>query len=277
MTATTRPLRRPLHRVSAALVGSALLALLAATVPAFAGESAEAAPSGAPGWVRLAHLSPDTKAVDVRVTALGQGSPVVTLRDVAYGAVSDYAQLADGVYTVTMVPAGAKATATPVLSASLDVTAGTARTVAAFGSNKKLEVQSFSDDLSTPAPGTARVRLIQASTKAKTVDVATTTGMPIATGAKAGTATAYAAVAAGPWTLKLTGAKGTGARGTASVDLADGSISTLLVLDTPQGLTIRPVLDSAAVGQTPIGGVNTGGGWLATHLDHEPLAGLSAG
>ena len=48
------------------------------------------------------------------------------------------------------------------------------------------------------------------------------------------------------------------------MDVAAGSVTTLFVLDTADGgLTILPILDSAAAAVVPVGGVQTGGGWLA--------------
>lgn len=268
------PAARPHRRRRWASVGVAAVAGLALAGAGLASgtsaDSARAADAGV-GWVRLAHLSPDTKAVDVRVTPLGSDDPAIALTGVAYGTVSDYAQLAAGVYRVVMVPTGAPASTKPVVSASLDVAADKAETVAAFGANKKLKVSSFDDDLAAPAAGTARIRLIQASTEVSSVSVATTTGMPIVDSAKAGSATGYAAVPAGPWTLELTGK---GVKDTADVTLQDGSVTTLFVLDTASGLTVRPVLDSSAVGRVPTGGVNTGGGWLATHGGAVEIPGL---
>ncbi len=245
----------------AVTAAAALAAAALAVTPALSSSAAPEAMWAAPGWIRLAHLSPDTKTVDVRLTALGGGSTLYELDGVAYGAVSPYTAMPDGTYTVTMVPAGAAPDSPPVVSTSVRVTQGRASTVAAYGDNADLEVGVFDDDLTTPAAGAARVRLIQASTTANVVDVATTTGLTIADGARSGTAIGYAEVPAGPWSLELTGKR---VDGSAAVDLAPGSVTTLLVLDTADGdLTISPVLDSAAVGQAPVGSVAAGGGWLA--------------
>src|SRR3978361_52075 len=52
------------------------------------------------GWLRVAHLSPDTGGVDVRVVAEPAGNTAFTLTDVTYGAVSSYQALAPGAYQV---------------------------------------------------------------------------------------------------------------------------------------------------------------------------------
>ena len=245
---------------AAALV--AVVTIGATASPALAAPAAAPAATGPSGWLRIAHLSPDTKSVDVRVTALMGGASVYELDSVKYGAVSSYKAMPTGVYTIAMVPAGSKSTANPMLSASVSVVDGKASTVAAYGPNKDLKLKAFSDDLSTPAAGQARIRLIQASVKTPSIDVKTATGISIAKNAKSGTATGYAEVAAGPWALTLTG------KNVESIDpvtLANGSVTTLLVLDTTGGgLTVRPIVDSAAVGAVPVGGVQTGGGFLAS-------------
>ena len=253
-------------RLRAALAAGAVALVAAATalVPVTA---ASAAPADT-GWIRVAHLSPDTKSVDVKLSALAGGDALYQLSDIGYGVVSDYMPLPAGTYTVAMLGQGAPAGSEPAISASVTVNPGTASTLAAIGTNKKLTTKVFTDDLTAPSDGKARVRLVQASTTSNKVDVATSTGLSIAKGAPAGSATGYAEVPAGPWNLAV---RATSARGSAEVDLPIGSVSTLFVLDTPSGgLTINPVLDSASVGAAPVGGVETGGGALA-HRDDASL------
>ncbi|SIT71507.1 DUF4397 domain-containing protein [Microbacterium sp. RU33B] len=250
-TLARRGRRAALGIVAAAVV--ALGALVAAP--------ATAAPGDPVGWLRLGHLSPDTKSVDVRVSARGSATPIIELTDVSYGDVSTYSELPPGSYSVSMVPAGSSRTTAPAISASVRVSGDTATTVAAYGPSKDLQVKAFTDDLTQPAAGNARIRLVQASTLTPRVDVSTSTGTPIARGAVAGSATAYAEIPAGPWTLELTGGA---IRDVTDVSVGSGSVTTLFVVDTADGgLTILPILDSASAGAVPDGGVQTGGGWLA--------------
>lgn len=247
-------------------IGLAVPATAATQAPQAAVTAVAPAATADGGWLRLGHFSPDTKAVDVRVSALRGGSVLFELNDVAYGDVSTYQSLAPGSYTISMVAAGSTDWTNVALSDTVTVDAASATTVAAYGPSADLKVRAFSDDLAGPTAGNARIRLVQASTLTPTVDVSTTTGLSIARGARAGSATAYAEVPAGNWTLSLTG-QGTDARITdsANVDVAAGSVTTLFVLDTADGgLTILPILDSAASPVVPDGGVQTGGGWLAS-------------
>lgn len=261
--------RFPHLKAALATGATALLVTVAAPLSAAAAPSgstvAPAAVNEQAGWLRLGHLSPDTKSVDVRVSAVSGGSTLFELNGVGYGDVSPYEELPAGTYTVSMVPAGASGSSVPVISETVTVDAGTATTVAAYGPTADLQVRSFDDDLTEPAAGSARIRLIQASTMTPEVDVTTAQGDAIARDAKAGSATGYAEIPAGDWSLDL---EGEGVSDTAEVSVAPGSVTTLFVLDTSSGgLTILPILDSASVGDVPDGGVDTGGGFLAAGDD----------
>ncbi|ROS59543.1 uncharacterized protein DUF4397 [Frigoribacterium sp. PhB160] len=275
-TSTTAP-RASAPRTSGRRRLTTTLALTAATVAAVAAALVGGAPAHAAegdGWVRVGHLSPDTKAVDVTLTALSGGQVVMDLDDVTYGQVSPYQALPSGTYIVSMTAADATTNMAPVISANVNVESGQPVTVVAYGQSDQLRTQVFKDDLTAPAAGQAKIRLVQAATVTKTVDVATSTGTTIADGATFGSATGYASVAAGPWDLELTGDS---VDGSAKVDLAAGSISTLFVLDNSTGgLTVVPVVDSAATAQTPVGGVQTGGGYLAEHPSDEADTGFWA-
>lgn len=247
----------------------ALVAAAAVALGALGAAPATAAPGDDSGWLRLGHLSPDTKSVDVRVSAVSGGSTLFELKGVGYGDVSTYSELPSGSYTVSMVPAGASMATAPVISSTVQIADDTATTVAAYGPSSELQVKAFADDLTQPAAGNARIRLVQASTVTSSVDVSTSTGSPIARDARAGSATTYAEIPAGDWTLELTGGS---IEDSAQVSVAPGSVSTLFVLDTADGgLTILPIVDSASVGSVPEGGVATGGGWLAQHAT-EPVS-----
>ena len=283
--------RRLMAGSVAALAAAGMIGLAAAPAHAATTTSAPASVRTATaesGWVRVGHLSPDTKSVDVKLAALAGGATLFELNDVAYGQVSPYTALAAGTYVVSMVPAGSPASTKAMISATVTVTPGQAETVAAYGPNKSIKTKVFTDDLTGPAAGQSRIRLIQASTRVKSVDVSTTTGIAIARGAKAGSATSYASVPVGPWGISLVAPSVTSA---ASVSLAPGSVNTLFVLDNAEGgLTIMSVLDSSAAGEAPAGPIETGGGGLrdagapgaaeiqttttktATHPDADPLS-----
>jgi hypothetical protein len=110
------------------------------------------------GWLRLAHLSPNTPAVDVYLYSFGDPSAQIVLKHVAYGTVSPYEQVAAGDYTVAMRGAGASPKSKPVLSTAVDVAAGHAYTVAGMGPASGLRLQVIPDRLTTP-PGKALVQV----------------------------------------------------------------------------------------------------------------------
>lgn len=246
-------LRRP-RAVLAAITAAAALTLL----PVLPAQAATGT-----GWVRVAHLSPDTSQVDVRLAPLDddQGD-VVKVDDVAYGDVSKYLSLPAGDYAVAMRPAGAAESATPVISASVTVKAGSAFTVAVFGRNDDLQAKVIADSLATPKAGDARVRVVQASTGSDPVSVTAKADDEKTIVARASLATVsdYADVPAGKWVLNALAGSTTS---TSTVDLRSGQIASLFVLEKADGdLTIKRVLDSSSVGDVPNGYLATGGGFL---------------
>jgi hypothetical protein len=251
---STRTIRSAVTAAAAIVLAGGLVA--AAAAPASAADAGT-------GWVRVGHFSPNTKAVDVKITALAGGAALYSLDDVTYGQVSKYLDMNAGNYVVSMRPATASASSKPMISQSFQVQPGIATTVAAYGSNAHLKTTVFTDNLTAPAAGDARIRLIQASTKHPTVTLTTSTGMLLAKDASTGTATDYASVPAGPWTLDVTGS---GAKAHAPVNLANGTVDTVLVLDNASGgVSLSTIVDSSSVGAQPSGGVQTGGGYLAQH------------
>jgi len=258
-----------LAALAAIVASSALTAPTAAAgaAPSAPGAATAAATSGG-GWLRLGHFSPDTVAVDVRISALSGGTVLLEVGDVAYGDISGYQALPEGTYAISMIPAGSGDWTQLAVSDSVTVGASAATTVAAYGPADDLRVQAFTDDLTAPSAGNARIRVIQASIVIPTVDANTTTGVTIAEDAQSGTATPYAEVPAGTVTVQVTGGDATAE---AEVAAAAGTITSLFVLDTADGgLTVIPILDSAGAPLVPYGGVDTGGGWLADTHDAQP-------
>jgi len=116
--------------VGAVVVSAGLLGTARADAAPAAGAARAAHDAG---WVRLAHLSPNTPPVDVYLYNFGDPKARLVLRHVAYGMVSPYEQLPAGDYTVSMRAAGAKPATKPVLSTAFWVTGGDAYTVAGMG------------------------------------------------------------------------------------------------------------------------------------------------
>lgn len=235
-------------------VSAALASLAAATV--------FAAPAQAPGegYVRLAHLSPDTPAVDVYLRADGGSGEPQVFRAVAYGAMSDYLRLASGSYQVAMREAGAPANAEPVLTTEVGVQPGGAYTVAGVGRFADLGLRVITDDLKLPDAGRSKVRIIQASVEAPVLNVAGQNGTTIADGVEFATTTPYREVAPGRWSVQVEPTGG-GRTSVLPCTLGAGSVYSLLVLDDKKG-GLKPELhvDAERQGAVPLGGVATGEG-----------------
>jgi len=228
----------------------------------------------AEGYVRLAHLSPDTPAVDAYLSKVGDSSfERQRFRGVAYGEVSDYVTLPVGTYAVSMRPASAPESDPPVLATQVTVEDGAAYTVAGVGRNANLGLTVLTDDLSRPAANKVKVRIIQASIAAPVVDVTFADGRPIATQVQFATATPYQLLNAGTVTLRLK-PNGSASASTVNVKLGSGNVYSLLVLD--DGRELRGLLQRDATGfaNPPRGGVETGAGGAAVPPNPFGLIGI---
>ncbi len=263
---------RPLAALAVVLTGAAgavsAVAAPASATPAAPARAAQAAAAAAPatpargasgfGWLRLAHLSPNTPAVDVYLYAVGEPVARIVLRHVAYGTESPYERVRAGEYTVAMRAAGASPASKPVLSTLVSVAAGHAYTVAGMGPFKALRLQVLADRLTTP-PGRALVRIIQASLLDKQVSVRIGAAT-IESKLEFGTATSYVALHPGTLTVHVAGGA---AHASSRVAFLAGSIHTLVVLDDPGHLTIQVLEDAAGSTAAPVGAADTGFGGTA--------------
>jgi len=256
----------------AILLSAATLSL--GTVAGTAAASASSMSSGM-GWVRCAHLSPNTAPVDIYMYSFGDPKAMDVLRHVPYGDVGMYMKMPAGEYTAAIRKAGAPAGTVPVLSASFMVHAGRAYTVAAIGPANALRLQALNDRLTTPH-GRSLVRVIQASLKEHQVTVQAGSAT-LASNLAFGSVTPYGADKPGHWMLHAAGGSETWS---GKVKLSAGSIHTLVVLDSPTGLKVTNLMDAAGSAMMPEGGVDTGLGGTAPGPAPSPLlwlAGLATG
>jgi uncharacterized protein DUF4397 len=238
-------------------LGSAAAVLAAvATVTLFASPARAAGD----GYVRLAHLSPDTPAVDVYLRSAADAIKPQTFKGVAYGAMSAYLRLPSGNYQVAMRKAGAAASTKPVLTTDVDVRTGAAYTVAGVGRFADLGLRVLQDDLELPDPGRSKVRIIQASIKAPVLDVAGQNGTKIADAVQFASTTGYREVNPGRWSVRVVPTGG-GKTSVLPCTLGAGSVYSLVVLDDKGG-GLKPELhvDAERQGAVPLGGVATGDG-----------------
>lgn len=255
------------RRLLMLLAVSALLLGIPAATTAFASSA-----TTGHGWIRLAHLSPNTPAVDVYLYSFGNSNAEIVLHHVAYGTVSPYETVQAGDYSVAMRGAGSAPSSPPVLSTSVTIAAGHAYTVAGMGPESGLRLQVMDDQLTTEA-GKGAVRIIQASLKDQIVKKVTCGGQTIASNVKFASVVGYQAIPAGIWTMAAITSTGSAQQ---SVHLAAGTVDTLVVLDGPSGhLEIDVLQDAAGAGKIPVGAVSTGFGGTAGHGPGSPAPWLA--
>ena len=247
----TSLLRRTMALTGALLLGTG--AVLAAAAPAGAASV---------GYVRLAHLSPDTPEVDVYLDDLSGPAKTQVFKAVGYGVMSAYLPLPAGRYAVSMRQKGAAASTPPVLTTDVTVTTGQAYTVAGTGRYADLGLRVLEDDISAPAKGKSKVRVVQASVRAPVLDISGASGATIANGVQFATTTGYREVQPGDWQVRLqpSGGEATVAKCT----MAEGGVYSLIVLDAKSGgLTTELREDAKGGAVVPAGGVDTGAGGTA--------------
>jgi hypothetical protein len=262
-----------------ALVGALALLLGLGAVGA---PSASAATAGAGiAWVRAAHLVPGigSTRIDLAPQAGGATSSVVMSPGASYGDITSYQKVAPGTYTVSVRPTSGPGTgaAAPMLSRRFTIAKGQAMTLAVVGTEKAPRLATLSDDLTPPAAGQVNVRVFPAVSDAQQLSVQAVGGPQIVSDAVLGQATAYRAVPAGAWTLKVTADMM--AASDARVKLMAGGVYTVVVLDAPQGgaLQTKVVTDAAGMASAlPKGGAQTGAGGTATDVVGAPPVAGSA-
>jgi len=127
--------------------------------------------------VRVVHASPDAPAVDVLV----DGDAV--LNNVPFKAASNYLAVPEGTRNLRVRATG---TSTVVIDANAPLGAGKAYTVIATGPVASIAPLVLEDDLTNPATGNIKLRLVHGSPTAGNVDIyVTAPGASIATAAAA--------------------------------------------------------------------------------------------
>jgi hypothetical protein len=215
--------------------------------------------------IRGGHFSPDTPGVDVYLTAFAGKTTTLWLSGVGYGDVSGYERITPGLYAVSMRPHGAAESTPAALSWTLDARPGAAYTACAVGLNAQLHGIVLHDDLQPAPSGRARVRVIQAASRARHADVVATGGPTLAHDVAFATSTEYTNIPAGRYTIKASAADDASVRAVARVSLRADTVHTVVVLDARgSGITIRVLDDAAGASVPPIGSTPAGGGGTAT-------------
>jgi hypothetical protein len=119
-------------------------------------------------FVRFVHTIPDVVAVDV------YADDMRLFTSVPYGMVTPFKEVPDEGYTIRIRPAG-QDMAVPMAEEKEGLGEGRHYTIAAFRKEKegKAEIAVFNDRLTPPDPGTAKLRVINASPDVGEIDVFT--------------------------------------------------------------------------------------------------------
>jgi hypothetical protein len=201
---------------------------------------------------------------DVRVEAGGR----TLVERLPYGEVSDYLRVEPGTLTVTFRAADSPAGGQPTASADITLGPGATGSVLVAGAPDAVEAKAFLDDLSAPAPGSGRVRLVHLAPGVPAVDARVRQGVRLFEDAVFGETTSYIDVPEGAYDLEMLRA-GTdqvllAVRG---VTVASGSVYTMVGTGGgDEAVEVRGFLDAAGAGATPAGGVATGLGGTADAL-----------
>jgi hypothetical protein len=209
------------------------------------------------GMLRLAHLSPNTPAVDMYAT--GPNLPLTKVAgDVAYRAVSPYLTEPAGTYRIQGRPAGAPASSPPLFDVAVDLPAGSAQTATFvdIGPNGATQAQVLDDETAPAATGVGALRVVQAAAEVGPLDVQASdpagqdADVPLARTLFYGSATPYATVAAHPWSVRLTSRNGK--QSTVQVPVTSTSVASLVVTRGVDGdLAAQLVPDAASTAGVP--------------------------
>jgi hypothetical protein len=156
-------------------------------------------------YVRLAQLTENMAGAELVLSSVSDPQRSVTIPGVAYGGLSEYRLIQPGDYVVGVKAVGGDGT-TPSVTQTLNAMAGSAYTLASAGGTGGLAV--FTDDLTPPEPGNAKVRVIDAAPPGQPIDVSSPAGV-FAQGLDSGKASGYLTFPAGPTTLTVGPAGGT--------------------------------------------------------------------
>jgi hypothetical protein len=209
------------------------VAALAATALLLGCSDDKTGPS-ASAQVRIVHGSPDAPAVDVLV------DDKVVLTGVAYKGASGYLAVPSGTRNFKVNAAG---TSTTVINANAAVSADANYTIIATNLLASIEPLVLVDDLTDPAGGKIKLRLVHGAPNVGQVDIYITApgadlaaATPTLSAVPFKTASAYLEVAAGNYQVRITptGTK-TVAIDTGALTLAAGQIRTAIAVESIGG------------------------------------------
>ncbi len=199
--------------------------------------------------LRVGHFSADTTSVDIYVDGKK------TFAQVKFPLMSAYTPLASGSHTVDIRPAGGAATDPALVSLKADLSAGKNYLVSVVGPASAVQAKLITDDLSAPAKGKARVRVLHGATGGPNVDVSVDGATKLFSDVAFGTATPYAEVDATKYDLSVRESGKTVQLVGKRVALQEGGVYSIVAVANPdKSVTLRGFADVAPSGvPTPAG------------------------
>jgi Domain of unknown function (DUF4397) len=247
------------------VIAAAALAACFLLAPAVA--RAQAGPGQA--LVRVAHLSPDASYVDVYMVSLNRKQ---LFPNVFYKSVSGYWAVAAGPFTYEVRAAGAAPESEPAIQVKGDLAAGEAYTVVAVGRKDRLRGVLLRDDLRRSAPGTAKVRFLDAAFDLPPVDIALADGRVLEAGVAFPQPTRYRQLASGRYRVEVRRAGGDAVLVKGTVAVEPGTVTSVaLVGGAGRPRELYAFGDAAGSRAAPAGGIRTGAGGGAPS-SHAPTA-----
>jgi hypothetical protein len=220
------------------------------------------AQSAADTRIRFAHFSVDAEGVDIYIDGNKK------MQRVPYQAVTDYISVPAGKHTIEARGEGQPQTAPAVFEVAPDLGGGKSFTVAALGPVANIQAKVFEDDLTPPAAGKSKIRVIHAADGVGAVDVGVKDGDVLFPRLDAGAISTYLEVPAGQYALQV---RATGTQESLfdkTVTVNASGIYTIAALgggDKP--LSVRGYIDIAS--STPVATTTKAG-------DTTPSAGTEA-
>jgi hypothetical protein len=244
-------------------LAAAALAALTAALFVLPG-AASAAQSQDQALVRVAHFAPGLLKGDVYVVYVNGR---LQLKGVPFKTVSDYLKVKPGKFKVEVREAGEPADSKPVVAATVTLEGGKAYTVAVFGQLTNVQAALLTDDLSRPASGKSKVRLIQAIPGEAAVDLVGD-GDELVSGARFPSASEYQEIPAGSTDFEVRKSGGEVLAKASNLNLPSGSISSLVAVGgIGEKVELLHIRDAAAA-VSAAGGVATGAGGTAPGPGH---------
>jgi len=242
---------------------------------AFASAASAATTPANSGWLRFGHFVASAPPVDVKA----DGSVIGT--DIGFRDVTGYVLVHAGANTVTISSAAAGPNSAVLASVVANVTDGGAVTVAAFASTSAatsgtgtvaggIALSVFTDDLSPPPAGDAKIRVIHTIPGAPVVDTSLTatsssSATPTVSLSPVGykQASAYVPIAAGTYNVDVKTSTGSSVTQGDDWLAVAGSVITIVIVEAPSGPTLEILSDAAGTSTTPNGAMETGFGGTA--------------